>query len=415
MRANSRGSGGSTSCSSIQTFPTSKPGAGEPVAGVADRGEVAGRGHPRAGRRRSARRPRSPRAPAATRRRCPRPPHWASITPPGRSAANRRCEQPLVVEDPVEGRVREDRVDRLVELELEQVRDPTARPGRRTRRGAARACSIIDSEPSTPITRPSGRRSSSRRGHPPAAAAGVEHGLAAGELEASERPRAPTPPAGRRPGRRSRRPTRPAQVRRRSRVHGPQLARPRRPARSPTAMRGSAPVDAAALGGVEHPLDAPRASAAAAARSLLGRPGLALDVLRPLVVADGDAAGVGEQVGHDLDPALGEDRGRPPASSARWRPRRSGWQSRSRALSSVICCSSAAGTRMSQGTVSTASRPTASPPGKPRRKRCSASHASTASTSSPRRRRCPPETSVTATIRAPRSRSSRAITAPTLP
>ena len=51
-------------------------------------------------------------------------------------------------------------------------------------------------------------------------------------------------------------------------------------------------------------------------------PVVAVEVLDPLEVADGDAAGVAQDVGDQEDAALVEDRRRPRASSGRWRPRR---------------------------------------------------------------------------------------------
>ncbi len=66
----------------------------------------------------------------------PSPPHCATSRPPGRKRRVQAREQPLVVGDPVEGGRREDRVDGLVQLQLEQV-DQRARrrpAGARARR-----------------------------------------------------------------------------------------------------------------------------------------------------------------------------------------------------------------------------------------------------------------------------------------
>ena len=52
-------------------------------------------------------------------------------------------------------------------------------------------------------------------------------------------------------------------------------------------------------------------------------PEVLLLVLDPLEVGDGDAAGVGQDVGDDEDAALAQDRPRPRAWSGRWPPRRS--------------------------------------------------------------------------------------------
>ena len=105
----------------------------------------------------------------------------ATSRPPGTSG-QQPGEQPVVVGDPVEGGGREDRVDGPVELELEQVGDEdldgVAEP--------ARASSTIAGEPSTATTSPRGSRSHQRRGHPPGAAARVEHPLVAAQVEPVE-------------------------------------------------------------------------------------------------------------------------------------------------------------------------------------------------------------------------------------
>ena len=109
--------------------------------------------------RRVARRRRRPRrSPARCAATLPSPPHWATRRPPGRSAARRRAEEPVVVGDPVEGRGREDEVDRLVELQLGEVGDAGSRRGRR----AARAPSRPSPRSRRPRSRcPCGSRSSS--------------------------------------------------------------------------------------------------------------------------------------------------------------------------------------------------------------------------------------------------------------
>ena len=112
-------------------------------------------------------------------------------------------EQPVVVGDPVEGGGREDRVDRAVELELEQVGDAHvgASPSR------SRAASTIAGEPSTATTSPRGSRSTSaavtrRRCRSRHRAPARRRAGRAGRA----RP-APSPPAGRTCARRRRRPS----------------------------------------------------------------------------------------------------------------------------------------------------------------------------------------------------------------
>jgi ATP-binding cassette subfamily B protein len=89
----------------------------------------------------------------------PRPPHWATSCPPGRSAARKRPNSRWVVADPVKRGGREDRVDGLVDLQLEQVQDAQLRasiqpaPGRLDHR-----LGLIDA-----ITRPAGGARSAPR------------------------------------------------------------------------------------------------------------------------------------------------------------------------------------------------------------------------------------------------------------
>ena len=120
---------------------------------------------------------------ARSRSMLPAPPHWAARRPPGFSAA---CDSPkrrIVVEDPVEDGAGE-RPHRPALASSSSVRSATSASswGRRTSR---------PSRPSTPsrrppITRPWGRRSISICGDPAGAAAGVEHGLVAAQLESLE-------------------------------------------------------------------------------------------------------------------------------------------------------------------------------------------------------------------------------------
>ena len=214
----------------------------------------------------------------------PSPPNCTSICPPGRSAANRRREEALVVEDPVEGGVGEDRVDRLVELELGEVGDDQLDAARRSPR-SSRACSIIDGDASTPITRPSGSAVEHVPGHPAAAAARVEDGFVSGEVEAVEHLEAPRAPACRRCGDRSPRPSRSCATARRSRVDRPQ-ARGLGDALERDGLGGDPPATIPGAGSRATRRTAPRICASSRVDDLVGRPRLALHVLRPLVVAD---------------------------------------------------------------------------------------------------------------------------------
>ena len=125
----------------------------------------------------------------------------------GRRSAQRgeqAREQPLVIEDPVEGGVGEDRVDRLGQLELEQVRDdqldPVAEPlprelGDHRRRG-------VDAD-HPPAGNPLEERRVTRPLPQPASST-----VSSPSARAGRAPPAPSPPAVRRPGRRSPRPSR---------------------------------------------------------------------------------------------------------------------------------------------------------------------------------------------------------------
>ena len=129
------GSGGLTSRCSSHSRSTSKPAALEAGLGVAHRGEVLHIGHAAQVRREAlvARAASSASFHSAT---LPSPPHWASNAPPGAQRREQPVEEPLVIEDPVEGRVGEHGFDRPLELQVEEVGDAGARPGRRTRRGS---------------------------------------------------------------------------------------------------------------------------------------------------------------------------------------------------------------------------------------------------------------------------------------
>ena len=91
-------------------------------------------------------------------------------------------EEPVVVEDPVERRRREDRVDALAELEVEQVGLPHV--GTVAEEGS----SLLDhSGVRVDCDHPAPRQALHEvGGDAPRAAAGVEHRLVAGELEAVE-------------------------------------------------------------------------------------------------------------------------------------------------------------------------------------------------------------------------------------
>ncbi len=86
----------------------------------------------------------------------PSPPHCATSRPPGRSAASQAAKEKIVVGDPVERRGRDDRVELLVEIQLEQVDDADVRCLTESLLG--RVCTI-EADWSTAITRPRGSRS----------------------------------------------------------------------------------------------------------------------------------------------------------------------------------------------------------------------------------------------------------------
>ncbi len=102
--------------------------------------------------------------------------------PAGRERSAQAREQPVVVGDPVEGGGREDRVDGLAELQLEQVADtqvsvrPEPLAGGVDHRGR-----LVDRD-HAPAREPLDQRLRDA----PGAAAGVEHGLIAPQLEPFE-------------------------------------------------------------------------------------------------------------------------------------------------------------------------------------------------------------------------------------
>ena len=115
----------------------------------------------------------------------PSPPHCATSRPPGLSAARRRLNSRSW--SAIQWKVAVERIasSGLSELELEQVAgesrdfEPLA-PSR------SRAARVIDSDASTAMTRPRGRRSRSASVIRPEPQPGVEHGLIAVQLEAIE-------------------------------------------------------------------------------------------------------------------------------------------------------------------------------------------------------------------------------------
>ncbi len=112
----------------------------------------------------------------------PSPPHCATSLPPSRSAARRRSEQTVVIGDPVEGRRREDRVERLLELELEQVAHVQLGPVAETssRRFDHRG-RLVHTDHAT-----ARKALEQRLRHTARSAAGVEHRLIAVKLESLE-------------------------------------------------------------------------------------------------------------------------------------------------------------------------------------------------------------------------------------
>ena len=102
--------------------------------------------------------------------------------PAGRSARVQAREQPLVVGDPVEGGGREDRVDGLVEVELEQVADAQVRVRPEPLAGGVdHRGRLVDRDHA-----PARQALDQRLRDPPGAAAGVEHGLIAAQLQPLE-------------------------------------------------------------------------------------------------------------------------------------------------------------------------------------------------------------------------------------
>ncbi len=102
------------------------------------------------------------------------------------SALAQRCsqasEQPLVVGDPVERGRREDRVDGLRQLELEQVGDADIHVRTESLAGGGHHRGRLVDRDHAPARQPLDQR----LGYTPRAAAGVEHGLIAAQLQALE-------------------------------------------------------------------------------------------------------------------------------------------------------------------------------------------------------------------------------------
>ena len=127
--------------------------------------------------------------------------------PAGREGREQPREQALVVEDPVEGRRRDDQVHRRLHLQLEQVAPTHPHPGgqvgelaRRLGDHLRRAVHRLDAAARHPLGDDSG--------HPAGAAARVEHALVARSPGCAPPPAVPRRPAAPRRADRCRRPTR---------------------------------------------------------------------------------------------------------------------------------------------------------------------------------------------------------------
>ena len=106
----------------------------------------------------------------------PRPPHWATRRPPGCRVAEQRGEQRVVVVDPVEGGVGEDRVDRLGQRPARPGPGTARSPGRRAPPRRARPSTAprrprtrgprAPGRPASPVTRPEPQPASSTTSSP---------------------------------------------------------------------------------------------------------------------------------------------------------------------------------------------------------------------------------------------------------
>ncbi len=107
--------------------------------------------------------------------------------PAGAQRAAHAREQPLVVGDPVEGGGREDRVDGLGQLELQEIALAKINlralkwPGQPLAGGVDHRGGLVDRDHA-----PAWQSLGQRLGDPPRPAAGVEHGLIAAQLESCE-------------------------------------------------------------------------------------------------------------------------------------------------------------------------------------------------------------------------------------
>ncbi len=138
---------------------------------------------------------------ACTAATLPAPPHWATIRPPGRSAANRRSNSRSW--SGIQWKVAVERIASTGSSSSSSSRSATntSTPGP----SRSRACSTIEGEPSTATTCAARQPLDQRGGDAPGAAAGVEHALVAVAARGGRAPRAPSPPAApRRAGRRRR-------------------------------------------------------------------------------------------------------------------------------------------------------------------------------------------------------------------
>ena len=121
----------------------------------------------------------------------PAPPHCATSRPPGRQDGGEVREQRVVVGDPVEGRGRQDRVDRPVDRQRaaevgDDVLDPVAERREPVARGLDHRRRPVERDDAT-----ARQALGEQLGHPAAAAAGIEDALVAVERQAVEDDRAP--------------------------------------------------------------------------------------------------------------------------------------------------------------------------------------------------------------------------------
>ena len=115
----------------------------------------------------------------------PTPPHCATSRPPGRSDGGEVPEQRVVVGHPVEGRGRQDRVDRFDRERLAEIGDDVRDPVAEASEALARC--LDHRRRSVEGDHPAARQATCEQlRHAAAAAAGVEHPFVAGQREAIE-------------------------------------------------------------------------------------------------------------------------------------------------------------------------------------------------------------------------------------